>query len=154
MTSEFYAVDPGDVHVGLAYFRDGSCVWAREFDPTGALRFLREHLPGSDALVVERYQLYPHLAQLQQGSDMRTSQMIGALKYLAWRVQVPVYIQQAALKKTAESLINHRKIQRQSLGAGNHAKDAETHGYAYLWRPDRHDPEQAQERASRDLFGA
>lgn len=150
----FFAIDPGDAHVGVARFDGDQCTWAEEYDPTSAMRYLAEHLPGADVLVVERYQLYPHLAQKQQGSDMRTSQMIGALKWLAWTLDVPVVIQQAALKKPTEALIRHRNIQRRSKGPGDHAKDAETHGYTYLWKNVTKARKSATERSQTDLFGS
>lgn len=132
--SKFYSIDPGDVHVGVALFKGQRCMWAREFTPEGILKYLADHLNGSEALVVERFQLYPHLAQKQSGSDMLTSQLIGALRLLACQKGVPVVIQQAALKTPAESAIIKRNVPRQSTGNGDHAKDAETHGYAYIWR--------------------
>lgn len=131
---KFYAIDPGDVHVGVALFRGRRCVWAKEFTPKGILKHLGSHLIGSEVLVIERYQLYPHLAQAQSGSDMLTSQLIGALRLLACQLNVPVVIQQAALKTPTENVIVKKKITRQSTGEGDHAKDAETHGYAYLFR--------------------
>lgn len=130
------AIDPGDVHVGFAAFNDELCLWADETSPQGLVDYLIEELPYIDTLVVERFQLYPHLAAKQHGSDMLTSQLIGAIRVLAYQAEVPVVIQQAALKRPTESLINHRDISRMSFGKGNHAKDAETHGYAYLWRRD------------------
>lgn len=139
---QFYAIDPGDVHVGVAMFRGYHCLWAKEFTPEEILQYLSSRLKGSEVLVVERFQLYPHLAQTQAGSDMKTSQLIGALRLLACQQGVPVVIQQAALKTPAESMIRKRKITRQSLGKGDHAKDAETHGYAYIFRGGIHDRKQ------------
>lgn len=150
----FYAIDPGDVHVGVARFDGETCTWARESDPTSAMHDLAKQLPGAHVLVVERYQLYPHLAQLQQGSDMRTSQMIGALKWLAWTLGIPVVIQQAALKKPTEALIRHRGVQRVAQGDGDHAFDAETHGYTYLWKNVSNARADAIQRSQTDIFGS
>lgn len=149
----FYAIDPGDKHVGLAYFEDSACVWAREETPLGTMQYLGKHLHGEHVLVVERYQLYPHLAQTQQGSDMRTSQMIGALKWLAYRRGARVVIQQAALKRATEALIIKRGIARKATGNGDHAKDAETHGYTYLWRSSQTRSEPPRDSDGSDLFG-
>lgn len=131
---KFYAIDPGDVHVGVALFKGRQCMWAKEFTPKGILKHLEAHLMGTEVLVIERYQLYPHLAQAQAGSDMLTSQLIGALRLMACQLGVPVVLQQAALKTPTENAIAKRGIARKSKGKGNHAKDAETHGYAYLLR--------------------
>lgn len=140
---KFYAIDPGDVHVGVALFRGRQCMWAKEFTPERVLKHLETHLAGSEVLVIERFQLYPHLAQTQAGSDMLTSQLIGALRLLACQLNVPVVIQQAALKTPTENAITKRGIARLSTGKGDHAKDAETHGYAYLFRRSGHAGKQA-----------
>lgn len=131
------AVDPGDVHVGVSYFDGtGKCRWAREFGPLGFLIWLNQYLPilRIGVLVVERYQLYPNKAAQQHGSDMLTSQLIGAIRWIGHQHGIPVVQQQAALKVPTESLINHRGVERKSLGEGGHAKDAETHGHCYLWK--------------------
>lgn len=142
----FVAIDPGDVHCGVAYFEDQECRWATEFSPSGLLMLLegarlgnlddhgRYAVPGVQGLVVERFQLYGDRMGAQVGSDMRTSQLIGALRLASdlgglWMVQ-----QQAALKTPTENLIRHRGIRRESLGEGGHARDAETHGYTFLWK--------------------
>lgn len=150
------SIDPGDRHVGVAFFEGEGCSWALNFTPSDAMDFLLQEVPGVDVVVVERYQLYPHLAQLQQGSDMRTSQMIGAIKVVARMHGVPVVIQPAAFKKAAESLIKHRGIVRKSLGHGDHAKDAETHGYTYLWKTKNKQSviQDALDRSETDLFGS
>ena len=133
---KFISFDPGDVHVGVAVFDQGRCIQCMEQTPLGSLQMLLRLLKNNelDHVVIERYQLYPNKAMLQSGSDMLTSQLIGAMRALAWLHDVPVTLQQAALKKPAESLIKRRGIQRLSDGEGGHAKDAESHGYIYLWR--------------------
>lgn len=131
----FASFDPGDVHVGVALFEKGKCVYSKEHTPASSLEWLTQRLEeGLDYVVIERFQLYPDKAAAQHGSDMLTSQLIGAMRLLACQHNTPHVQQQAALKKPAENLINRRKIKRLSLKEGNHAKDAETHGYAFLWR--------------------
>ena len=133
---KFISFDPGDVHVGVAVFDQGRCVQCMEQTPLGSLKMLLGLLKDKelDHVVIERYQLYPNKAMLQSGSDMLTSQLIGAMRALAWLYDVPVTLQQAALKKPTEALIRRRNIERLSFGKGDHAKDAETHGYTYLWK--------------------
>lgn len=89
------AIDPGDVHVGMALFTKDRTDqdtgygpwrcrtayergWADGLDEVAMLMIdgLLDHL------VVERFQLYPDLAQEQAGSDMLTSQWIGAATWL------------------------------------------------------------------------
>ena len=133
---KFISFDPGDVHVGVAVFDQGRCVQCMEQTPLGSLKMLLGLLKDKelDHVVIERYQLYPNKAMLQSGSDMLTSQLIGAMRALAWLYDVPVTLQQAALKKPTEALIRRRNIERLSFGKGDHAKDAESHGYTYLWK--------------------
>lgn len=141
----FIAIDPGDVHCGVAYFEDQECRWATEYSPSGLLLLLEdcrlgyglgpnERAVDLQGLVVERFQLYGDRMGAQVGSDMLTSQLIGALRLEAdlagwWMVQ-----QQAALKTPTENLIRHRGITLRSLGHGGHARDAETHGFTFLWK--------------------
>lgn len=131
----FTSFDPGDVHVGVALFDQGKCTYCREHSPESALEWLAERLQeGLDHVVIERFQLYPNKASAQHGSDMLTSQLIGAMRLLACQYNTPVTQQQAALKKPTENLINRRGIERRSVREGNHARDAETHGYAFIWK--------------------
>lgn len=131
----FASFDPGDVHVGVALFEKGKCVYSREHSPESSLQWLDERLKeGLDHVVIERFQLYPNKAAAQHGSDMLTSQLIGAMRLLACQHKCPVTQQQAALKKPTENLVKRRGVKRLSTKEGNHAKDAETHGYAFIWR--------------------
>lgn len=131
----FASFDPGDVHVGVALFDKGRCVYCAEHTPESSLQWLKKQLRlGLDHVVIERFQLYPNKAAAQHGSDMLTSQLIGAMRFVCCLYKTEVSQQQAALKKPTESLIIKRNIERLSVQEGNHAKDAETHGYTYLWK--------------------
>lgn len=93
--TEIIAIDPGDHHVGVAFFARQSggtgekwyCQDAQQIDdPDGFELMLAETLLGSPhgmTLVVEIFRLYEDKAQLQKGSQFRTSQMIGAIKFIA-----------------------------------------------------------------------
>ena len=131
----FASFDPGDVHVGVALFEKGECTYCKEHTPTSSLEWLTARLKeGLDYVVIERFQLYPNKASAQHGSDMLTSQLIGAMRLLSCQHGTPVIQQQAALKKPTENLIIRRAIERRSNNEGGHARDAETHGYAFIWR--------------------
>lgn len=91
------AVDPGDVHVGVAFFEaigdpatddNWKCVDTQEMEPdTFEDALLETFLDGDiDILVYERFLLYEDKASQQTGSEFRTSQMIGVIRYL-WRQQ-------------------------------------------------------------------
>ena len=92
------AVDPGDAHVGVAFFElNGSsdpwaaevapeweCVDAQEWRPDDFVEAFAEALLDNDVqvLVYERFRLYGDLAREQIGSEFLTSQMIGVLRFL------------------------------------------------------------------------
>lgn len=94
------AIDPGDVHCGVAYFetttevRDGRDRIIRQdgWECTDT----QEHLPGDledglalalidgdfDVIVLEQFNLYPDKAMAQTGSTMPTCEVIGVVKWL------------------------------------------------------------------------
>lgn len=84
------AIDPGDVHVGLAMFDDDNpedewrCRYAIEASPDKALDdFALLLLEGDlDFVIWEQFRLYADKAMEQTGSEMLTSQMIGVIRYL------------------------------------------------------------------------
>jgi len=51
-------------------------------------------------LLVEDYLLYAHKAEEQINSRFETSQLIGVIKYYAYRKNIPLYLQRAAEVKT------------------------------------------------------
>lgn len=85
------AIDPGDVHAGVAFFHDNpeldngmACHWAGELDPDACTDLLAE-LAISNLLhtvVFERFRLYADKAAAQRGSEFDTSQMIGVIKWI------------------------------------------------------------------------
>lgn len=89
--TELIAIDPGDEHVGVAFFAtDGDGKWycqdAQQIDdPDGFEEALAEMLLDRLAppiVVFEIFRLYGDKAQLQKGSQFRTSQMIGVIKFI------------------------------------------------------------------------
>lgn len=92
---DLIAVDPGDVHVGVAFFdhvRNGlgeveaewECVDTQEFEPDVFTDALAETLIDNDinTLVFERWRLYGDHSRNQIGSEFPTAQLIGVMKYL------------------------------------------------------------------------
>lgn len=91
------AVDPGDTHVGVAFFETDDpnpwtggggdkweCVDAQEWSPMDFADAVGETLLAGEieTLVIERFRLYGDKAQEQTGSEFETAQLIGILKYL------------------------------------------------------------------------
>lgn len=90
--SVLLAVDPGDVHVGLALFTYGpdadgdeaaDCTRAWETDPATAIDLIASWLLNYqiDTLVVEEFRLYPGKAKQLTGSTMPTCELIGQIKW-------------------------------------------------------------------------
>lgn len=143
------AIDPGGVHVGMALFLDVECQTAWEMAPAEAIAELRDFILGGliDKLVIEEFRLYPWLADTLSYSDFPTVQLIGALK-LVWATNggvdwsgsgaktVELVMQPATIKKPTRQILKAKKVKSQAkiMKAGNHAADAELHGYHHLMR--------------------
>lgn len=120
------AVDPGDVHCGVAKFRvlspadpinrtgrwQAVCEVASEFDPPNLVRMFEsfawpdevadELRPDDiDLFIVEEFRLYPWMARQQGYSDFKTPRLIGKLEYLVGKSGRRLYMQGASVKKQA-----------------------------------------------------
>ena len=80
-----------------------------------------------DELVVEEFVLYPEEYQQQIWSDMKTSQLIGVLKHIAYMFRIPIEMQGASIKTSTRRQLRARGIKLR--GPTEHARDAELH----LW---------------------
>jgi len=80
-----------------------------------------------DAVVVEKFLLYPWKAKEQAFSDMAPVQVIGVVEYLAEERSIPVVQQPAQVAKAVKISQELRSAIRNS-----HAIDAVCHGIAYL----------------------
>lgn len=86
------AVDPGDVHCGVAFFIRADNEWGwqctntEEFEPDEFLDALAETYVDQDPawqfLVYEKFRLYADKARLQTGSEFPTAQAIGVIRWL------------------------------------------------------------------------
>lgn len=138
----FWAIDPGETKCGVAIFHRGRCVQALRSTPDECLDRLWEHL-GYGALVarpvgvvLESFLLRPDLAAQQTGSDMGTSQMIGAARWICRVRHTPVEMQtpkQAHLMRDVAPFCNWPQRRWESYGQGKDAKMAELHGYRRIW---------------------
>lgn len=57
------------------------------------------HTHHPDIIVMESFRLYPHMAQTMIANDFPSSQVIGVVKYLAEKVNIPVAMQPASMAK-------------------------------------------------------
>lgn len=129
------AIDPGDVHVGVATrIGPGKEILATEVDADKAIEFVEELLRVIDdpVLVVEEFVLYPGLALEQSWSPMATAEMIGVIKYLARTREVPIVMQGAQIKKPIKKQCRARKID--CSHSSIHAEDAKLHLIYYMLR--------------------
>jgi hypothetical protein len=142
-----FAVDPGESKSGFAWFKlfaapefhphsplgtDGVCyddsadhrlhLWRCFTVPPWELAdYLETNLWRADALVIERFQLYPWMARQQGFSTFGTAESIGIYRRIAHKVGVPVYLQDAARNKksgrTRANAWGFRMVDRK-LGSG------------------------------------
>jgi hypothetical protein len=119
------SIDPADKHVGVCFWLGGSIIEAKTITPIQMCEIIE--VTQFDAVVIEEFRLYPWMAQNLGFNDMKTSQMIGALKFLANRIGSPVHMQPASIKKPAFARM---KAEGFEMPKGTqHAKDAVAHGF-------------------------
>lgn len=138
-------IDPGDSHVGFSHyssFKDGwQATAAEEFTPQSVIPVIKDWVQEPNLMILgwERFALFPHLAKQQIGSEFKTSQLIGVLRYLANEYGHPnleVVIQQPSIQPPTEAVAKHRKLKLLSVetNKGPHAKSAELHTLFYLFQ--------------------
>lgn len=137
------SIDPGGVHVGMAWWCGEELRHCYETTPLESMRKLEQAMPA--ILVIEEFRLYPSKAKTLTGSTMETAQLIGAMTWWANRNDVAIYMQPAAIKEPTRSYM--RKYQLELVkGKGDHAQDAQVHGIQWLIRG------QGKEPTGSDLF--
>lgn len=150
------AIDPGHT-CGVAIVRLGKTVQVpntvESVSPGHVVDLLeRPTVPGRewDIVIVEEFRLYPWLARSQAFSDFKTVEVIGVIKYLTAKHNLPLYMQQAGIKKEARSLAEDHgwPMVERSLGSGKgkyrgpdfdfrgqqHGRDALAHAVYWAWR--------------------
>ena len=137
------SIDPGGVHVGMAWWDDDQLTDCDEYTPMEAMRALEERKPAR--LVIEEFRLYPDKAKTLTGSSMETSQLIGAMTWWASK-HAFVYLQPASIKIPTLAYAKKHNIEL-TKDKGDHAQDAHTHGIHFLIR------QQGKPTKGSDLFG-
>lgn len=132
----FWSIDPGESKCGVAIFEGGRCVRAVRSTPPECLDRLWEHLGHAHpstrpvGLVLEQFTLFGHLAAQQRGSEMGTSQMIGAIRWMCRHLEVPLVLQ---IPQNAHGIERKEPFDSwparrwASYGQGRDAKMAELH---------------------------
>lgn len=128
------SIDPGDSHVGYAEWEQKTLTrWCKITPPQAVIEIENRIGTGTLAtLVIESYRLYPWLAQQQGYSELKTPQLIGVLKYLAWKAGANVIEQNATIKKRAFDKMTQDGYEMPKTN--QHVRDAIAHGYWYLNR--------------------
>jgi hypothetical protein len=137
------SIDPGDIHVGVAVwdcadpYEEWVCQDAFETRPVPFLRALQVAVGSGivQTVVFERFVLEPERVQASVGSDMLTSQMIGAIKF-AVNGRCEIVGQTNQIKNPTRSVLRSRGIKSVAKRnkAGGHAFDAELHGAYHVIR--------------------
>jgi hypothetical protein len=139
------AVDPGDEHVGVAWFdkqeKGWGCVLVLEMTPGEFRGYLGPALASGifRYFVVESWALYREKALQLIGSEMLTSQMIGMAKYVHWVAshgyEIDLVMQKPSVKKATFAILARKGYQfaadRLKIPA-QHVRDAEVHGVYFI----------------------
>lgn len=129
------AIDPGEKYCGFAVFQGGHILKAQTMPPEDMLgrleRELYMKLGWSLTVVIEEFRVYDN--KPMTWSDCRTIEVIGVVAWLCTRHGVELVRQPAHLKKPTAGHVRHRGVTL--IGDTVHARDAELHGYHYLWAP-------------------
>lgn len=132
LPTDWVSIDPGDKHVGFAFWHQDVCLSAFEITPTECVNKLETLIRDLkiDAIVYEKFALYAWNERSMSGNEFLTSQLIGVIKYLAHRGNVPVHGQFASQHKRMYKMGWFRNMplaEKRLLpwwGNGDHAKDA------------------------------
>ncbi|AZF98655.1 hypothetical protein SEA_RIOVINA_31 [Arthrobacter phage Riovina] len=147
------AVDPGDEHVGVAWLdrqeKGWAVVFVTEMTPEEFLDYILPALQSGlfRYFVLESFSLYADKLKEQIGSEMLTSQMIGAAKFAvkitndashlnpAMQYEVQLVMQQPAVKEPAFRILDRKKYvftAKRLKVPGQHVLDAEVHGIKFV----------------------
>ena len=126
------SIDPGE-HTGVAYWCGSELVTMDEYCAVEFADWLEANIEAASFLVVESFHLNPTAAQRRQGSTMPEVELIGVIKNIARKHDVPVHMQPPGHKKggkAAAQSLGLKPMRRR--GFKGHALDAFWHGAYYL----------------------
>lgn len=139
------AVDPGDEHVGVAWFdkqeKGWGCVLVLEMTPGEFQEYLGPALHSGifRYFVVESFALQRAKALQQIGSEFETSQLIGVCKYVHWLAtgehEIHLEMQPPSIKKAIFAILARKgyKFTADRLKVpAQHVRDAEVHGIRFI----------------------
>lgn len=127
------SVDPGET-VGWALWVDGELLDQGEYEWEEFLERLEELLQSGkvEVVVMEDYRLREKASKAMINSRFLTVQVIGVVKWLAKKHDVPVYLQLPALAKQFWDNDKLKKIGYYEKGI-RHSRDAVRHGLYFFY---------------------
>ena len=132
------AFDPGET-TGCCVFKDGKPVEfrqlptvnkkTRDYEWSIIEEFIDEIKP--DAVIIENYRIYAHKLEQHSSSDVPTLQLIGAIKYMLFKRNIPYKLQMA---QQAKGFVTDAKLKAWGMWdiGHKHARDACRHCVYYL----------------------
>lgn len=130
------AIDPGEVHVGVAWFSDHDYYAeehsAAEIRPAELIRTLEQEV--LDTVICEEFRLYPWKMKEQGFSQFKTIELIGVIKHICTKRHIDLIEQPANIKKPTDGILTtlSKNAVFPSHRHGGHARDAELHGWYYF----------------------
>jgi hypothetical protein len=97
-------------------------------------RQLSEILAPADVVTYETWRLYATHAQEMIGNDMQPSQVVGMIRYEAWKQKKKVVSHGADIKGVAWKTMPQWLRDHMDLSSEQHDKDAIMHGWYIVWR--------------------
>lgn len=123
------ALDPGAT-TGIAIFHNHTLIKTDERTDHDTLELIDTLAPALRHLIIEDWRLQPDKARTMIGSPMPTARTIGALQWIAHTHQLPVHLQQPALKQAGYAQASRRGWDLPPTGG--HQRDAAIHGWLWL----------------------
>ena len=123
---QLIAVDPGDVHVGVARFFGKRFYESFETDPVTVLQYLTDK--DFDEVVVESYKFHPG-SSFNAYSDLPTVRLIGAIAYACAIKDKPIVMQDSTILAIIKKTPYYKKAEgARTVPRSPHAASAFCHG--------------------------
>ncbi len=126
------AIDPGDVHVGVATWHQNKFIDAWEVNSNDILTSVKQERP--TLIVIESFRLQPWRAKTQSWSSMDTSQQIGAIQYIATDIlDCSIRTQSSSIQSIIKRTPFYRAhIDEHGKPSSPHAHSALLHGLYFI----------------------
>ncbi len=117
----YIGLDLGEKYCGTVVVDENEFVqYHATLEPDALFDFLEALPNGMTGIAFEIFQLYPKAARARIHSQFPESQVIGVVKYIGWRKNIPVVPVNASSKKFA---VDQKPAEKKKL-KGPHEKDA------------------------------